>query len=161
MNCDVTIKAEDFKTIHNALCELDRVVGRIEGVINQELFEKLYSVSKTIRSGLKDAYDQEQAQFNRKSAHYERIKDDLGLSTIWSIYEVDNLSERYPFEGITTVTYKDHWGTKPVVKPVNGLTYAALYVAADAAIRDSGDDHHVFIEQFKQVGDTLLLSTGS
>lgn len=150
MNCDVTIKAEDFKVIHNALWELQYR----DGVDVDAAVEK-------IRGAFEDAYAQDSNAFERKNAHYERIKDDLGLSTIWSIYEVEDLSERYPFEGIATVTYKDHWGVKPIVKPVNGLTYAALYVAADAAIRDSGDGHHVFIEQFKQVGDTLLLTTGS
>ena len=149
MNCDVTLKAEEFKTIHNTLWAME-----YQGMDSKTAAEK-------IREALSGAYAQESKAFSRKSDHYSSIKEDLGLRTIWSIYEVDNLSERHPFEGIATVTYKDHWGKKPVVKPVNGFTYAALYVAADAAIRDSGDEHHVFIEQFKQVGDTLLLTTGS
>ena len=149
MNCDVTLKAEEFKTIHNTLWAME-----YKGMDAKTAAEK-------IREALSGAYAQESKAFDRKSEHFSSIKEDLGLRTIWSIYEVDNLSERYPFEGITTVTYKDHWGKKPIVKPVNGLTYAALYVAADAAIRDSGDDHHVFIERFRQVGDTLLLTTGS
>lgn len=149
MNCDVTLKADEFKTIHNTLWAME-----YQGMDAKTAAEK-------IREALSGAYAQESKAFNRKSDHFSSVKEDLGLQTIWSIYEVDNLSERYPFEGIATVTYKDHWGKKPVVKPVNGLTYAALYVAADAAIRDSGDEHHVFIERFKQVGDTLLLTTGS
>ena len=149
MNCDVTLKAKDFKTIHNALWAIQ--YG------NKEVEEQI----EIIRSALEDAYAQENDDFERKSQHFSSVKQDLGLQTIWSIYEVSDLSERHPFEGITTVTYKDHWGDITVVKPVNGLTYAALYVAADAAIRDSRDEHHVFIEQFKQVGNTLLLTTGS
>lgn len=149
MNCDVTLKAEEFKTIHNTLWAME-----YQGMDSKTAAEK-------IRAALSGAYAQESKAFDRKSDHFSSVKEDLGLRTIWSIYEVDNLSERYPFKGIATVTYKDHWGDKPIVKPVNGLTYAALYVAADAAIRDSGDEHHVFIEQFKQVGDTLLLTTGS
>lgn len=149
MNCDVTLKAEEFKTIHNALWAIQYGNKDVEQQI------------EIIRGALKGAYDQEGAAFDRKSEHFSSVKNELGLRTIWSIYEVENLGEPHPFEGIATVTYKDHWGKNPVVKPVNGLTYAALYVAADAAIRDSGDEHHVFIEQFKQVGDTLLLTTGS
>ena len=149
MNCDVTLKAEEFKAIHNTLWAME-----YQGMDAKTAAEK-------IRAALSGAYAQESKAFSRKSDHFSSVKEDLGLQTIWSIYEVDNLSERYPFEGIATVTYKDHWGKEPVVKPVNGLTYAALYVAADAAIRDSGDEHHVFIEQFRQVGDTLLLTTGS
>ncbi len=150
MNCDVTLKADDFKTIHNVLWELQyKDDTDIETAVEK------------IRGALKDAYAQESNDFERKHQHFSSVGDALGLRTIWSIYEVSDLSERHPFEGITTVTYKDHWGDKPIVKSVNGLTYAALYVAADACIRDSGDEHHVFIERFKQVGSTLLLTTGS
>ena len=149
MNCDVTLTAEEFKTIHNTLWAMqydgmDAVTG-----------------AEKIREALKGAYDQETNAFELKSDHYEKVKKDLGLSAIWSIFEVGNLSELHPFEGVTTVTYKDHWGDSPVVTQINGATWAALYVAANAAIRDSGDEHHVFIENFKQVGDTLVMSTGS
>jgi hypothetical protein len=83
---------------------------------------------------------------------------------VWSIFEVSNLSDRHPFEGADRVVYKDHWGNKTVSCSINGLTWAALYIAANACIRDSGDGHHIYIEQFKPAKDdprTLILSTGS
>ena len=90
------------------------------------------------------------------------------MTTIWSITEVDNLVSTHPYTNAKTVTHKDHWGETedgeeigPVVVPINGNTWAALYVAANAAIRDSGDSHHCYIEGFRQVGDTLELVTGS
>lgn len=156
MNCDVTVKAKDFTKIHNALWELQYNKGDVSEQV------------EVIRNALKDAYEQERLAFERKSNHYSQVSTELGLNTVWSIYEVDNLSERHPFEGVKTVTYKDHWGTTedgeeigPVVVPVNGNTWAALYVAGNAAIRDSGDSHHVFIEQFTKVGNTLVMTTGS
>ena len=149
MNCNVTLTAEEFKTIHNTLWAME-----YQGMDSKTAAEK-------IREALAGAYEQERLAFDRKSNHYSQVCTELGLNTVWSIYEVDNLSERFPFEGVSTVTYQDHWGEKPVVKPINGSTWAALWVAANACIRDSGDDHHVFIENFKQFGDTLILSTGS
>ena len=98
-----------------------------------------------------------------KYNHYDTVRNELGLTSVWSIYEVENLSERHPFEGATKVHYKDHWG-KPVTKEIIGSTWTALYVAGDAAIRDSGDNHHIFIEQFlpsKTNPDVLVMSTGS
>ena len=102
-----------------------------------------------------------QLNFEQQYDYYDQVRQDLGLKAIWSLYEVENLSDRHLFEGVETVTYKNHWGNRPIVKAIAGGTWAALYVAADAAIRDSGDQHHVYIEQFKQVGNTLLLTTGS
>lgn len=164
MNVNPTLTAEEFKTIHNALWELDTAVERLNGVINQEMFDKLYKATDTIRQGLKGAYEQEDRAFKTKSDNYSSVQEALGLRSIWSVYEVDNLGDRHPFEGADRVVYKDHWGKEAVQCSINGLTWAALYVAADACIRDSGDNHHVFIERFIPSKDdprTLILSTGS
>lgn len=151
-NAGVTLTAKEFETIHNTLCELDT-----NGINCSEAASK-------IREALAGAYAQDLEAYHVKNDHYSRIKEDLGLNTIWSIYEVDNLSDRHPFVGATKVMYdnsNDYYSTGKVRVPVNGLTWAALYVAADTAIRDSGDNHHCFIEGFEQVGDTLILVTGS
>ena len=153
MNCSPTLTADEFKVLHNSLWEL----GCINNPQVQELVERIREVA------LKSAYQQEQDSFDSKHSHYGRVQEELGLRSVWSIFEVDNLSEPHPFEGATHVVYKNHWG-KPVSKAINGLTWAALYVAADACIRDSGDEHHVFIEQFEPVLGSdfeLNLSTGS
>ncbi len=164
MNCNPTLTAKEFTTVHNGLCDIDSAIRRLEDVINPELYKKLAHGLDQVRKGLKGAYEQDDRAFNDKSAHYSQVQEELGLRAVWSEYDVDNMSDRHPFEGADRVVYKDHWGDKPVSCSINGLTWAALYVAADACIRDSGDNHHVFIEQFKPAKDdprTLILSTGS
>jgi len=108
-----------------------------------------------------NAYEQDHKAFDSKMEYYSTVREDLGLNAIWSIYEVADLNERHPYEGAKYVSYKDHWGNGIVTQAINGSTYAALYVAANACIRDSGDEHHIFIEDFRKSGDTLLLTTGS
>ena len=149
MNTDVTLKADDFKAIHNALWQIQ--------YNNADVTEQV----EIIREALKDCYEQDNKAYQRLTDHYDQVKKDLGLTTSWSITEVKDLSQPFTYTNVRTVTYKDHWGDSPVVVPVNGLTWAALYVAANAAIRDSGDSHHCYIEGFRQVGDTLELVTGS
>lgn len=164
MNCSPTITAEEFKAVHNGLCDLRHAIHRLEGVIAPELLGLLQGARDRIRSGLDGAYKQDSEAFERKYAHYRKVAEELGLQTAWSIYDVDNLSDRHPFEGALKVVYEDHWGDKPVSCSVNGLTWAALWVAANACIRDSGDGHHTFIESFRASLDdprTLILNTGS
>ncbi len=165
MNCNPTLTAEEFKTVHNGLCDLDSVIRQLEDVLKPELYAKLARGASEIRKGLSGAYDQDDKSFSRKSRHFDEVKASLGLQhSEWSIYKVEDMSERHPFEGADRVVYKDHWGDKPVSCSINGLTWAALFVAANACIRDSGDEHHVYIEQFKPAKDdprTLILSTGS
>ncbi len=45
--------------------------------------------------------------------------------------------------------------------PVEGDRWIDLWRAADAAIVQSGDEHHVFVELFRPQGNRLVLSTGS
>lgn len=165
MNCNPTLTADEFKTIHNALCELDGINTQLEDVLHKDLYIKLAQTASKIRKGLSSAYEQDSQAFDRKNEHYGRIQEELGLSSVWSMYEVDNLSDPHPYPGATTVLYTDHWGDKDAVRiPINGLTWAALYVAANAAIRDSGDTHHIYIENFRPSKDdntVLMLSTGS
>jgi hypothetical protein len=164
LNCSPTLTADEFKTIHNALCDLDSVKQSLEDVLNKDLYIKLAKATSQIREGLANAYEQDNKSFDEKSNHYDSVRTDLGLTAIWSIFEIDNLSDRHPFGDVLQVAYTDHWGEKPVYAEVNGLTWAALYVAANAAIRDSGDKHHIYIEDFRpnpKNPQQLILSTGS
>lgn len=165
MNCNPTLTAEEFTTIHNAVWELDCLVDRLEEVLKPELYIKLVTARNNIRKGLASAYEQDDAAFKRKSNHYGEVKAQLDIKyTAWSLYEVENLSDRHPFEGADRVVYKDHWGDHPVQCSINGHTWAALWIAAEACVRDSNDSHHAFIEGFRRSKEdprTLILQTGS
>lgn len=161
MNCNPTITSEDFKKIHNALCSLRNMQERLDGVVHYKLSKDFSQYVKEISDALKSAYEQDQKSYKTKYDHFTRVQKDLGLSSIWSMFAVDDLNEPHPFEGVTEVVYADHWGQKPVSVRINGLTWAAIYVASDVAIRDSYDYHHIFIESFIQDGSKLILRTGS
>jgi len=103
----------------------------------------------------------DETTFDQQYKVYDQVRNDLGLTAIWSIYEVADLSKPHTYSGAKYVSYKDHWGKGIVTQAINGNTWADLYVAADRCIRDSGDVHHVFIEDFRKSGNTLLLTTGS
>jgi hypothetical protein len=101
-------------------------------------------------------------EFDTKFDYYETVREELGLRAIWSIYEIDNLSDRHPYEGVKFLTYNDFSG-KNITVEINGLTYAALFVAANAVLTRA-ETHHNFIEAFEQNAtnpEILVLYTGS
>ena len=154
MNCDVVVSAEDFKTIHNTLWELE--YQGLNGKVGAE----------RIRAALGAAYAQDDADFDSKMDYYNRFKEANGLRTIWSIYElpVHGFLGDHPYVGAAEICYRDHWGDEPVYETIQGPTWADLYRAADRCVQRSGDGHHVFIEAFTPVADQphqLRLSTGS
>ena len=151
----VTLQAEDFKTIHNTLCEL-RTMSRAS-VELQKLVEQF-------EEGLKDAYEQDNAIFSSKMDYFHSFKEMNGLESIWSVYELDvhGFLQAHPFPSDAFVVYRNHWGKNTDKHyPVSGTTWGDVYRAADLAIRESGDAHHIFIEGFEVKGNELHMYTGS
>jgi hypothetical protein len=158
----VTLSGQDFKTIHNTLCDLRNIVQRMErSMIKIDEFERII---EGFEQGLSDAYAQDDSIFDRKHDYYMEFRRENGLGSIWSIYELPVhgfiLNHIYPSDAF--VVYRDHWGdNEDMHYPVLGPTWGDVYRAADLAIRNSGDEHHVFIEGFQVKGNELRLTTGS
>lgn len=158
----VTLYAEDFRTVHNTLCELRSLQERVTGVISNELATKLHSIVQGFEAGLKNAYAQDEAEFDLRMDHYTDFKKANQLQTIWSMFEVKDLNDPHDYGQIRSIVYRQHWGPEAVEVAVEGGTWGDLYRAADQAIRSSGDDHHIFIEGFSLVkSDQIQLTTGS
>ena len=144
MNTSVTLTAEEFSRIHNALCFAPSL--------------GLDATVDTIREALAGAYDQDTQEFETKMDHYREFQRSRKLEAIWSMYElnVGGFQEPHPYPGDATVVYQ---GERV---PVFGFTWGDIYQAADQAIQNSGDQHHIFIEAFElKSGNELHLVTGS
>jgi hypothetical protein len=92
--------------------------------------------------------------FVEKSERFNRYRDDNGLRSTWSIFEVD-LESDHPFEQHTLLYYKG------CVVNIDGCKWLDLYRVADQVINKSGDHHHLFIEDFFVEDGELTLITGS
>ena len=155
MNTAVTLSAEEFKILHNSLCELNRF----------SQFKEIEEIVERIRGvALKSAYEQDNRAFTAKHDHYRDIQKRDGFRSIWSVYEVSDLDSIHPYHDAEYVVYDNHWGDSEVVRKIEGPFWADLYRAADACIQASGDGHHAFIESFTPIKDKpghLRLGTGS
>lgn len=158
MNCDVTLTAEEFKVLHNSLCDLNRFCQ----------FKEIDEIVERIRKvALKSAYEQDNRAFESKHDYFYQFKEDNQLRSTWSVYELPapgGFSQDHPWPDARYIVYDNHWGERDVRQPIEGTTWADLYRAADRAIQASGDTHHCFIESFTPIQDTpgcLRLSTGS
>ena len=164
----VTLRSEDFKTVHNTLCELRSIVGDMERSLIK--VERLEAVIQRFEQGLADAYRQDNEAFDRKHDCYSLAQQANKFRTLWSIYEVEDLEAQHPFQGALQVAYRDHWGEEGAVfeeiktEGQGHGTWLDLWAAADRCIRRSGDDHHCFIEAFTPNPENpqqLMLQTGS
>lgn len=163
MNCSPTLTAAEFSDVHNAKCELHGLLQSIEGVVHPKIEARLKAAIALFDKGLATAYEQDELAFRTASDHFDQVSEELGMKTIWSMHEVKDMHAPHPWPEHQIVTYQG--GDVGEVKvSIEGLTWADLWVAADKAIRQSGDGHHIFIEDFTQSKTRdleLCLSTGS
>jgi hypothetical protein len=155
----VTLRGEDFRTIHNTLCDLRSLVQRMErSLIKVDEFDRII---EGFQMGLKDAYAQDNSAFDRKHDYYNRFREDNGLMTVWSISSLEEhgFMLDHPWTGARVMVYHDR-----MTAPIEGPTWGDLYRAANEVIQRSGDSHHIFIEGFAPYGNDnsmLKLTTGS
>ena len=151
----VTLSAEDFKTIHNTLYDLRGLAQRMEtSMVKVEEVERIIA---SFEQGLADAYTQDEIAFDDKMDYFQAYGDEHDINSIWSMFElpVGCFDLPHPYLSDSFIVY----GRGHV--PVLGPTWGDVYRAADCAIRNSGDDHHIFIEGFRVEGNQLHMSTGS
>jgi hypothetical protein len=161
MDCDVTLTAAEFSKAHNAMFYLESSVAALKNTIHPDHLKTLTTSIEQLREAFAGAYAQEDRSFRKKSAHYDEIAEKNGFVTSsWSMREADDLTQPHPWQGAKVVSYPNNWGL-PTEFAIEGKTWVDLWRAAELCIAFSGDKHHIFIENFTPVGDTLVLSTGS
>ena len=102
-----------------------------------------------------------EAEFNNQLfKYYNDIANKWGFLTVWSIYEVKDMNDKHPYSRAKVLKYDENFG-KPSLTPIEGDTWLDLWFAADAVVKESGDEHHIFIEDFEDNGSYLELITGS
>lgn len=164
MNCSPTLTVSEFSDVHNAKCQLHSILQSVEGNVHPRLAERLQKVMDLLNKGLASAYNQDANAYLTTVSHVSTVSKELGVKSVWAIHKVKDLWTPHPWPNHKIVSYSNHTGPSEVKVSINGTTWADLWVAADKAIRLSGDNRHIFIEDFTQSKTRdfeLCLSTGS
>ncbi len=118
----------------------------------------------------------EVAVIDARNKRLNAIAAEYNLVSSWSCGEDVALDAPHPYPTATTVVHTTISGVEPesgircwggdggrFEAAINGPRWLDLWIAADAAIQDSGDLHHCFIERFEEGADPaeLHLGTGS
>jgi hypothetical protein len=150
----IQLDKRQWRDVHNALCAVERQTQGIFDVLKHGT--ELRDAVEALRGALKPAYEQEEAQWDQRFTYCDNVKLNSGFAAVWSAEDVD-FDQPHPFLSDAFIQYH---GDKRY--PIMGPTWLDVYRAADLAIRDSGDSHHIFIEQFRPQSDnTVILHTGS
>jgi hypothetical protein len=157
----VTVVADSIQAAFNQVREKDEQ-GYLIGNSDCTPVEDMHWVAE-------QGDDEAKAEFAKAEDDARRMKlgfamqRELGLWSIWSMYEVIDTMREVPFPGAVRMQYDvdDYWGTSQTgIIPLDA-NWIDLWRVADTLMLASGDKHHQFIEEIKREGDTLLLSCGS
>lgn len=100
-----------------------------------------------------------------KIDYFQSVKDtnkDTIQVSIWSIFDVMEF-DKVVFSGTgMDLLYIRNFGKEVQIALPENPTWLDMWKAADFVIRESGDLHHIYIEQFRKLDDTTIeLVTGS
>lgn len=150
---------EEFRSLHNSICELHRIANQLTG--NEG--PRIHAIIEDMHRALENSYQESDAEFNRRMQQYDELQEASKFNSIWSIYSVTAFNE-VPYPQARTLLYENHWGGQEIRVALGAQDWHAIWAAADQAIRLSGDRHHIFIEGIEPDEDdhtVLVLTTGS
>lgn len=108
-------------------------------------------------------YMENRDTFTEQMDYHTEYGKTFGADTVWSIYDEGIMfDDDHPFGKGVVIRHKSDFIPYDVKVPVRGKTWGDIWKAADEAIVESGDKHHIFIEGFENNGmGELTVFTGS
>ena len=154
-----------IELLKETLRELNTLYQTLEGVAHPHITHKIQELSEKIQTELEPVFKKENEDWDKNWKALEEIKSENKLRSVWSISKVkaDDLNSKTPV--IEEISYES-WGPEQVHKfdkPVK-ITWLEFWKIADNLIKNSQDDHHIFIEQLAPVKNKpgkFKLITGS
>lgn len=163
-NNNIAIDREQQMNLHNARCYFLQFKEKYSEVFGKEVVRDFNQAMKYFLEAHNPIREIEDKRSEDRFEHYEAMRKYYGLSAVWSMIEYDRLDDSTDRD-VKTIKYHDI--IIPVVKRPEHpwLRWTDVYEACDKAIKESGDEHHIFIEYLHRE-DTdpegqYTLSTGS
>ena len=155
------ITSDEVRDIHNGLCYLRSAIDRLEDTLSPFIIKELRKAKSDIEKGFKSARDQKEDRWDEANRFFEKTREELKYTSVWSIYEkYDDMHKTAFFLEEGSVLVHENFS---VPLPTGSRTWFDMWKAADEAIFAVGGDH-IFIESFTQSSinpKIILLGTGS
>lgn len=164
LSFETPLVLENLKKIESLSPDVHALSQRLDG-LNPKFSEQIVSLNKIIDTTFSKYREQQDNEFEKKMAGFEKIGDKHKLTTIWSEYDISPSDMKKPFSNqpVDTLIYES-WGPTQKIKIGKISSWLDMWKFAEQAIKASGDTHHIFIEGFvedKKKPGQFKLVTGS
>ena len=161
------MKSEDYKSLDKAYVELTSVIRSLEGCIHPDLVKRLKDASDGVASIMKPVWEKEEDLMDNAITGFDKIQTENKFKSVWSMWDEVSPAE---MEGgkecdlqIKEIIYDASFGNNKLTHKVDkALSWLEVWNVCDKLIMQSGDLHHVFIEDLVDNGNGKFeLVTGS
>ena len=152
MSYDIVIGREQQRNLHNARVYFESFAEKYADVVGQRVIDDFNRALDMFKNAHDPIREEETRIFDLKFKHYDAMRRHFGYQTVWSNFDVERLDESLPskYLDITHVKYDSQLVAVEKRDGALGLDWLAIWKAADKAILESGDRHHVFVEGIYQ-----------
>ncbi len=152
---EIKVTQEGLENLMNLQYKFHSLSAKMEHMSPQVKAE-LAELSGAVHDLFKTHREEEDKAYSLKSEVLDKIQEEHGFQSVWSMSEVTDMTavfgyvEAVEYEGNTEVV-----GTE--------VTWLQLWAIADRLMKQSGDFHHVYIENFAKKPNEIYhqLITGS
>lgn len=163
-----TVTEKDITNFHNARCSLLALQSELKDLFKEDsqIVKKIDSALALFNASFDRLSKESDANLEDKIDLFEKIRKEKNLSSIFSMFNVENINDIainpstktcFPSKFTMTSYYSDKTVEYDSEIPP---TYIDLWCLADILVQDSNDDH-VFIENFRMIEDKVEVSLGS
>ena len=140
---------EKLETIYPKLCGLSQSLAP---VVAQRFLNELNDIQNIITEVFAQRWEYQDAEEERVYEKLNIIGDENNFITSWSITEVspEDMDKPFSKKAVKSLTYDSYDGLETIKFSGKGekLTWLQAWKYADQLIKQSGDQDHIFIEEF-------------
>lgn len=147
---EIKLSQEQFERMDNVVPTLSSVIQKLEGAIHPSILKQLNQVQDDILFAFKDIHDQEDNDFEKEMEKLSQIQEQNNLSSVWSMEKVKShqINDMMPFKMKSLI---HDAGSRTVQMDITKkMTWLEFWKEADKLMLQSGDRHHIFIEDVSE-----------
>ena len=161
MKTTFSITSDQISKLHNAYWLLNTEVEELDSLLRSDKITTLRKAASMLKEAYAPLMEEKDNEWDRRNSYYDDIKQANKFKSVWSIYEVFSFQASSGF-GNGILKYENVKVPMREDTSLGCITWMDMWKFAEQAIRESGDDHHMFIEKFYDRGDGVIeLITGS
>lgn len=152
---EIKVNQESLKKLMNLQYKFHSVGQKLENM-SPQIQAEFAELQEAVRELFKPHREQEDKADRLRTDVLEKIQDEYGFESVWSISTVDDMNSVFGF-----VESVEYLGCIEIIG--KEVTWVELWATADRLINQSGDFHHIFIENFHKKPNEIShqLITGS